>query len=91
MKFPTLSGKIIIVTGANAGVGKETVKALLNRNAKVYMAAAIFLKLYLTDLKSIKAAATELIGKETQLHVLFNNGGVMAPPIEMVTADGYDL
>ncbi|KZP21940.1 NAD-P-binding protein [Athelia psychrophila] len=110
-EMPDLSGKVIIVTGANAGVGKETVKALLNHNAKVYMAArsaekgaiaiadlkastgkeAIFLKLDLADLKSVKAAAAEYIRKETQLHVLFNNGGVMSPPIEMATADGYDL
>ncbi|KAJ2929742.1 hypothetical protein H1R20_g7319, partial [Candolleomyces eurysporus] len=37
--IPDLSGKVIIVTGANTGVGKETAKALLNHNAKVYIAA----------------------------------------------------
>jgi len=36
--MPDLSGKVIIVTGGNAGIGKETVKALLAHNAKVYMA-----------------------------------------------------
>src|ERR1700683_4380691 len=29
--------------------------------------------------------------KENELHVLFNNGGVMVPPIEQLTEDGYDL
>jgi NAD(P)-dependent dehydrogenase (short-subunit alcohol dehydrogenase family) len=29
--------------------------------------------------------------KETELHVLFNNAGVMSPPIEQVTVDGYDM
>ncbi|CAK5269904.1 unnamed protein product [Mycena citricolor] len=38
-QIPDLSGQVIIVTGANAGVGKETAKALLNHGAKVYMAA----------------------------------------------------
>jgi retinol dehydrogenase-12 len=32
-----------------------------------------------------------LHSKEKELHVLFNNAAVMAPPIELLTADGYDL
>lgn len=31
------------------------------------------------------------IRKETRLDVLFNNGGVMMPPIDLLTSDGYDL
>ncbi|KAF7335670.1 NAD(P)-binding protein [Mycena venus] len=110
-KIPDLSGQVIIVTGANIGVGKETVKALLQHNAKVYLAArslekakeaiddlksqtgkqAEFLQLDLADLHSVKRAAQEFNQKETQLHVLFNNGGVMGPPIEQLTTQGYDL
>jgi len=52
---------------------------------------AIFLKLDLADLKNVKAAAEEFLSKEKELHVLFNNGGVMFPPKHQVTADGYDL
>ncbi|KAF7335669.1 NAD(P)-binding protein [Mycena venus] len=109
--IPDLSGKVIIVTGANIGVGKETVKALLQHNAKVYLAArspekakeaindlksqtgkeAEFLQLDLADLHSVKRAAQEFNQKETQLHVLFNNGGVMGPPIEQLSTQGYDL
>jgi NAD(P)-dependent dehydrogenase (short-subunit alcohol dehydrogenase family) len=109
--IPDLSGKVIIVTGANTGVGKETAKALLAHNAKVYMSArsqekaeqaikdlkeqtgkeGIFLKLDLADLKSVKSAAEEFQSKEKELHVLFNNAGVMAPPIDQLTAQGYDL
>ncbi|TFK51790.1 NAD(P)-binding protein [Heliocybe sulcata] len=109
--IPDLTGKVIIVTGANTGIGKETAKALLQHNAKVYIAArsqekseqaikdleketgktAIFLKLDLADLPSIKASAEEFKSKESQLHVLFNNAGVMMCPIEQVTAQGYDM
>ncbi|KAG1854841.1 hypothetical protein DFJ58DRAFT_376912 [Suillus subalutaceus] len=110
-QIPDLTGKVIIVTGANTGIGKETARVLLAHGAKVYIAArnqaaseeairqlkqetgneAIFLKLDLSDLKAIKASAEEFLSKETQLHILLNNAGVMAPPIELVTADGYDL
>ncbi|KAJ6481461.1 NAD(P)-binding protein [Mycena vitilis] len=109
--IPDLSGKVIIVTGGNSGTGKETVKALLQHNAKVYLAArnpsnaqlaiddlksqtgkqAEFLELDLADLHSVKRAVEEFTKKETQLHVLFNNGGVMVPPIEQLTAQKYDL
>ncbi|EEB90045.1 hypothetical protein MPER_11801, partial [Moniliophthora perniciosa FA553] len=37
--IPDLTGKVVIVTGAKTGVGRETVKALLQHNAKVYFAA----------------------------------------------------
>ncbi|TFK40853.1 hypothetical protein BDQ12DRAFT_680150 [Crucibulum laeve] len=109
--IPDLSGKIMIVTGANTGIGKETVKALLQHDAKIYMACrtrskaedairdlmeqtgkeAHFLQLDLADLKSIKAAAEEFQSKEKELHVLFNNAGVMMAPTDQLTAQGYDL
>ncbi|KIK06119.1 hypothetical protein K443DRAFT_674678 [Laccaria amethystina LaAM-08-1] len=108
---PDLAGKVIIITGANAGVGKETAKVLVARDAKVYIAGrsqerveqaiqdiktetgneALFLKLDLADLTSIKAAAEEFQRKETRLDILYNNAGVMAPPVADVTAQGYDL
>ncbi|TDL25722.1 NAD-binding protein [Rickenella mellea] len=37
--IPDLSGKVMIVTGGTAGLGLETVKVLLQNNAKVYLAA----------------------------------------------------
>jgi len=109
--IPDLSFKVIIVTGGNTGLGKETVKHLLSHNAKVYLAArnqqkaeaaihdlyqdtgktAIFLKLDLANLQAVKEAAEEFLSKESELHVLFNNGGVMTPPVDMLTSDGYDL
>ncbi|KAJ7182579.1 NAD-P-binding protein [Mycena crocata] len=36
---PDLTGQIFLVTGGNAGVGKETCRVLVARNAKVYLAA----------------------------------------------------
>lgn len=34
---------------------------------------------------------TRSCSKETRLDVLFNSGGVMTPPIEQTTKDGFDL
>ncbi|KAJ7596201.1 hypothetical protein C8J56DRAFT_819676 [Mycena floridula] len=109
--IPDLSGRVVLVTGGNTGIGYQTAKGILSRNAKVYLACrdaekgkkaieslkaetgkeAIFLPLDLANLKSIKSSAEEFLGKETQLHILFNNAGVMVPPKDQLTADGYDL
>lgn len=107
---PDLTGKVVIVTGGNTGIGKETCKVLLRKNAKVYLAArnearakaaiaelleetgkeAIWLSLDLSSFQSIENAAAEFHSKETDLHILFNNAGVLDPP-EALTAEGYDM
>ncbi|KAH8121044.1 NAD(P)-binding protein [Trichoderma asperelloides] len=37
--LPNLAGKVFVVTGGNAGIGKETVIGLASHNARVYMGA----------------------------------------------------
>ncbi|KAI9449111.1 NAD-P-binding protein [Lactarius psammicola] len=108
---PDQTGKTVIVTGGNSGIGMETARVLLSKGAKVYIAtrsaeksqkaidelkketgkdSIFFLKLDLSDLVSVKAAAQEYIGKESELHTLYNSGGVYAV-IDKTTAQGFDM
>ncbi|GJJ14370.1 hypothetical protein Clacol_008634 [Clathrus columnatus] len=107
--IPDLTGKVIIVTGASAGIGYETTKELLRKNAKVYLACrdirkgeravgalkaeltkealetqdcchqalgeGVVLQLDLSDLVSVKRAATEILNKEERIDILINNAG----------------
>ncbi|EIM88722.1 NAD-P-binding protein [Stereum hirsutum FP-91666 SS1] len=52
---------------------------------------AIFLELDLAELASVKRAVKVFSSRETELHMLFNNGGVMWPDVSLLTKDGYDL
>ncbi|KAJ6549157.1 NAD-P-binding protein [Mycena sp. CBHHK59/15] len=95
----------------NTGIGYQTVKQLLLKNAKVYLAArseekaaaaiqkleeetkktALFIQLDLADLPSVRKAAETFLAQEQKLDILFNNGGVMVSPPEMLTAQNFDL
>ncbi|KAF7367065.1 Short-chain dehydrogenase/reductase family protein [Mycena sanguinolenta] len=79
--MPDLSGRIVLVTGGNTGIGYETVKQLLLKNAKLDLA----------DFPSVRKAVQTFLAQEPRLDLLFNNGGVMISPPEMLTAQGYDL
>ncbi|KAJ8079116.1 short-chain alcohol dehydrogenase [Marasmius tenuissimus] len=110
-QIPDLSGRVVMVTGGNTGIGYETAKAVLAKNAKVYIACrssekgqsaitrlreqtgkdAHFLKLDLSSFASIEQAVQEFLRSEKQLHILFNSAGVMEPPLDLLTTEGYDL
>ncbi|TFY57871.1 hypothetical protein EVJ58_g6757 [Rhodofomes roseus] len=102
-QIPDLSGKVMIVTGGNAGIGRQTVKSTWLRGTKKKARIAIeelkeqtgkealYLELNLASLASVRKAASELLSKEPELHVLFNNAGVSTIPIDWVTDDGYDM
>jgi retinol dehydrogenase-12 len=49
-----------------------------------------FIQLDLNDLCTIKKSAEQFLAKETKLHVLFNNAGLMQPPSGSTSAQGYE-
>ncbi|ORY71964.1 putative short-chain dehydrogenase [Pseudomassariella vexata] len=53
----------------------------------------IFLLLDLANLFSVQAAAHQFLAQEQKLNVLFNNAGIMVPPVEppLKTAQDYEL
>ena len=101
--IPAQSGRTIIVTGANSGLGRVTTAALAGAGARVVMAvrdvkrgeqaaAAIEGKtevreLDLADLASVRRFAAEW---SEPIDVLVNNAGVMAVP-EGRTKDGFEM
>src|ERR1700676_954611 len=101
--IPDLTGRSVIVTGANSGIGRAAAHALAGAGARVVLAVR--------DLDKGRAAAAEMAGEtevrrldlaslasvrefaaawEGDLDLLINNAGVMAPPLSR-TADGFEL
>ncbi|KAG8992134.1 hypothetical protein FRB94_011996 [Tulasnella sp. JGI-2019a] len=99
--IPDLSDKVIIVTGGNSGIGKETVRHLLQKNAKVYMASRIRGRAEEAIAELKVKTGREAIFLELDLADLssvaraakeFKSLGYLRPPLTiMIFIDGYDL
>ena len=101
--IPDMTGRSVIVTGANSGIGRAAARALARAGARVTLAvrdtekgkaAAAAMpgetdvrRLDLASLASIRAFAA---GWEGDLDLLINNAGVMVPPLTR-TEDGFEL
>ncbi|GAA1898514.1 oxidoreductase [Lapillicoccus jejuensis] len=99
---PDQTGRTVVVTGANSGIGLEASKVLSGRGARVVLAcrdprrgevareqvggAAEVRALDLADLASVRDFADGLDG---EVDVLVLNAGVMAPPLSR-TVDGFE-
>jgi retinol dehydrogenase-12 len=74
-----------------AGRDPNKARTAITELKTVTQQTAKFLSLDLSDLRSVKAAAEEFARNEKELHVLFNNAGVMGAPVRELTRDGYDM
>ncbi|KAJ7165872.1 NAD-P-binding protein [Mycena filopes] len=81
-------GARVYIAGRSQSRGDDTMARLKQETGKTDVH---FLELDLADLPAVKRAAETYLSSETQLHVLFNNGGVMQPPLDQFTAQNYDL
>ena len=106
-----LTGQIVIVTGSNQGIGKETAFGLAKLGATVILACrdatktavtvdeikqktnnnkVEFMKLDLSDLKSIRNFSQEFKKRYSKLNILVNNAGLLSTE-RKVTKDGFEL
>lgn len=104
--IPDPTGRTVVVTGANSGLGAETSRALVGAGATVVLACRDVEKgravarelgdraevrpLDLADLSSVRAFADGLRASHETIDVLVNNAGVMAVPLRR-TADGFEM
>lgn len=104
-EIPDQSGRTVVVTGANAGLGAVTARELAGRGARVVLACrdvakgeavaadlagAEVVRLDLASLDSVREAAAQIRQRSERIDLLVNNAGLMMTP-QGVTADGFEL
>jgi NAD(P)-dependent dehydrogenase (short-subunit alcohol dehydrogenase family) len=98
-----MTGRSVIVTGANSGIGRAAARALAGAGARVVLgvrdtekgkAAAATMpgatEVRRLDLASLASISDFAAAWEGDLDLLINNAGVMVPPLSR-TADGFEL
>ncbi|KAJ7186818.1 NAD-P-binding protein [Mycena filopes] len=80
-------GATVYIATRNLSKAEDAIKAIFKETGK----SPVFLELDLADLDSVAKAAKTFQEKESRLDVLYNSAGIMIPPIDQTTRQGYDL
>lgn len=101
--IPDQTGRTVIVTGANSGIGRVAATALAAKGAAVTLAVrnldkgreaastmAGSVDVRHLDLASLASVREFAEGWDGPIDLLINNAGVMVPPLSR-TADGFEL
>jgi NAD(P)-dependent dehydrogenase (short-subunit alcohol dehydrogenase family) len=102
-QIPDMTGRNVIVTGANSGIGRAAASALSAAGARVVLAvrntdkghAAAASMPGETDVRRLDLASLASVREfaaawEGDIDLLINNAGVMVPPLTR-TAEGFEL
>ncbi|KAK9789662.1 hypothetical protein SCARD494_08933 [Seiridium cardinale] len=93
-----LRNKVILITGASAGIGIETARAMAATGARVVLAAwsdflepgwVELIKCDMSSLSSVREAAEVFLAKSQTLNIMICNAGVMAIPQSKLSVYGH--
>ncbi|MFZ0042645.1 MAG: SDR family NAD(P)-dependent oxidoreductase, partial [Solirubrobacteraceae bacterium] len=101
--IPDMTGKTVIITGANSGIGRGAARALADANARVVLAvrntdkgkSAADSMSGQTEVRALDLASLDSVREfaqawEGEIDLLINNAGVMIPPFSR-TKEGFEL